>query len=122
MSRVTVEDCIEVVPNRFELVLYAAQRAKDISAGASLTIPRDRDKNPVVSLREIAERTITTSVLQESIVKGMQQYRGSDDSDAEDVESILAEDESLSRALQMSEADFANTDGFTVSDGEDAAA
>jgi DNA-directed RNA polymerase subunit omega len=122
MSRVTVEDCIEVVPNRFELVLYAAQRAKDISAGASLTIPRDRDKNPVISLREIAERTITTSVLQESIVKGMQQYRGSDDSDAEDVESILAEDESLSRALQMSEADFANTDGFTVSDGEDAAA
>lgn len=122
MSRVTVEDCVDVIPNRFELVLLAAQRAKDLSAGASLTIPRDRDKNPVVALREIAEKTVTQDVLLENIIKGMQQHRTTDDADTEEVESILAEDESLSRALQMSEADFANTDGFSVGDGEDAAA
>ena len=55
MARVTVEDCIVQVPNRFELVIFAAQRARDISAGAQITLDRDRDKNPVVALREIAE-------------------------------------------------------------------
>ena len=55
MARVTVEDCIVQVPNRFELVLFAAQRARDISAGAQITLDRDRDKNPVVALREIAD-------------------------------------------------------------------
>ena len=58
MARVTVEDCIEKVPNRFELVLLAARRAREISAGASLTVPRDNDKNPVIALREISEETL----------------------------------------------------------------
>ncbi len=58
MARVTVEDCVDKVPNRFDLVLFAAQRARQISGGADLTIDRDRDKNPVVALREIAETTV----------------------------------------------------------------
>ena len=58
MARVTVEDCVDKVPNRFDLVLFAAQRARQISGGADLTIDRDRDKNPVVALREIAEETV----------------------------------------------------------------
>lgn len=58
MARVTVEDCVDKVPNRFELVLLAGQRARQISSGASLTVDRDNDKNPVVALREIAEETI----------------------------------------------------------------
>ena len=58
MARVTVEDCVEKIPNRFELVMLAAQRARNISAGAELTIDRDNDKNPVVALREIAEQTV----------------------------------------------------------------
>ena len=62
MARVTVEDCIVQVPNRFELVMFAAQRARDISAGAQITLDRDRDKNPVVALREIAETKLDQAV------------------------------------------------------------
>ncbi len=72
MARVTVEDCVELVPNRFELVLVAGQRARGISAGAELTIDRDRDKNPVVALREIAEETIVLDELNESLIQSNQ--------------------------------------------------
>ena len=72
MARVTVEDCVELVPNRFELVLLAGQRARGISAGAELTIDRDRDKNPVVALREIAEETIVLGDLNESLIQNNQ--------------------------------------------------
>ena len=72
MARVTVEDCVELVPNRFELVLLAAQRARGISAGAELTIDRDRDKNPVVALREIADETIQLNDLHDSLIQSNQ--------------------------------------------------
>lgn len=72
MARVTVEDCVLKVPNRFELVLMAAQRAKNISAGAALTVDRDRDKNPVVALREIAEDKVDLDDLRNTLVTGMQ--------------------------------------------------
>ena len=65
MARVTVEDCVDKIPNRFDLVLFAAQRARQISGGADLTIDRDRDKNPVVALREIAEETVKPKELEE---------------------------------------------------------
>lgn len=69
MARVTVEDCIENVPNRFELVVLAAQRAKQVSSGAPLTVDRDNDKDGVVALREIADRTISLSALHEDIIQ-----------------------------------------------------
>lgn len=72
MARVTVEDCIEKIPNRFDLVLTAAQRARSIQKGELLTIDRDNDKNPVVALREIAEETIEPERMRESIIKTMQ--------------------------------------------------
>jgi DNA-directed RNA polymerase subunit omega len=72
MARVTVEDCVTKIPNRFELVLVASQRAREIAGGASLTIDRDNDKNPVVALREIAEDTVSLDNLREEIVKGLQ--------------------------------------------------
>ena len=72
MARVTVEDCVLKVPNRFDLVMLAAQRARDISSGAQLTLDRDKDKNPVVALREIAEETVDLSVLADALVKGHQ--------------------------------------------------
>ena len=72
MARVTVEDCIEKIPNRFDLVLAAAQRARDISTGNPLTIDRDNDKNPVVALREIADETIDPDKLRDDIVNGLQ--------------------------------------------------
>ncbi len=74
MARVTVEDCVIKIPNRFDLVMLAAQRARDIASGAPLTIDRDNDKNPVVSLREIADETIALEKLAESLVQGMQKH------------------------------------------------
>ncbi len=70
MARVTVEDCVQRVPNRFELVVLAAQRARDISAGGELLVDRDRDKNPVVALREIAEDKLVSAELFEEVVRG----------------------------------------------------
>jgi len=72
MARVTVEDCVEKVPNRFDLVMYAAQRARDIAAGESLSVERDNDKNPVVALREIAEEAVKLPEMEERLVKGLQ--------------------------------------------------
>ena len=72
MARVTVEDCVTRVPNRFELVLVAAQRSRDIASGSVITVDRDNDKNPVVALREIAEYTIEVDALQNALVTGLQ--------------------------------------------------
>ena len=74
MARVTVEDCVVKVPNRFELVLLAAQRAREITSGAPLSIDRDDDKNPVVALREIADETVGLDHLKTSVVRGMQKH------------------------------------------------
>jgi DNA-directed RNA polymerase subunit omega len=72
MARVTVEDCVMKVPNRFELVLVAAQRARDIASGTPISVDRDNDKNPVVALREIADSTIEVNVLMNALVTGLQ--------------------------------------------------
>ena len=74
MARVTVEDCVLKVPNRFELVLLAAQRAREITSGSPLSIDRDDDKNPVVALREIADETVGLEHLRTSVVRGMQKH------------------------------------------------
>jgi len=74
MARVTVEDCVVKIPNRFELVLLAAQRAREITSGAPLSIDRDDDKNPVVALREIADETVALDHLKSSVVRGMQKH------------------------------------------------
>lgn len=72
MARVTVEDCVTKVPNRFELVMLAAQRARQVSAGAPLTVDRDNDKNPVVALREIADETVNLDELEQAVITGLQ--------------------------------------------------
>lgn len=74
MARVTVEDCVLKIPNRFELVLLAAQRAREIASGAPLSLDRDNDKNPVVALREIADETVALDHLKDSLVRGMQKH------------------------------------------------
>ena len=84
MARVTVEDCIEKVTNRFELVMVAAQRARKIGSGGALTIDRDNDKNPVVALREIAEETVVVEELKEDLIRNNQRVIALDD-DGEDV-------------------------------------
>ena len=95
MARVTVEDCVDKIPNRFDLVLLAAQRARQISGGAELTIDRDRDKNPVVALREIAEQTITPPELQEARVSNLQRVRVDDDDAPDEIGSLSASAEAL---------------------------
>jgi DNA-directed RNA polymerase subunit omega len=90
MARVTVEDCIVKIPNRFDLVMVAAQRAREIVAGAPLTLERDDDKNPVVALREIAEETVELAQLQDSIVQGLQKHVEMDEEEEETVEFDLS--------------------------------
>jgi DNA-directed RNA polymerase subunit omega len=95
MARVTVEDCVEIIPNRFDLVLAAAQRARQISGGAELTVDRDRDKNPVVALREIAERSVDSDELQEAIVTNLQRVRYDDDDTPDEIGSLAQSAEAL---------------------------
>ena len=107
MARVTVEDCVEKVPNRFDLVLLAAHRSRNISAGSSLTIDRDNDKTPVVSLRELAEETLDLDDLRESLVNGLQRVITDDDMpDEEESAPILALEQGPAQPKEMSEADL----------------
>jgi DNA-directed RNA polymerase subunit omega len=95
MARVTVEDCVDKVPNRFDLVLLAAQRAREISGGAEITVDRDRDKNPVVALREIADETVRPENLQESVIGSLQRVLPDDDDDVDDIGSLSQQAEAL---------------------------
>lgn len=85
MARVTVEDCIDKVDNRFDLVLLAAHRARTISSGSPITVDRDNDKNPVVALREIADQTVSPGDLQEELVHSLQKYVEVDEPEPENV-------------------------------------
>jgi DNA-directed RNA polymerase subunit omega len=83
MARVTVEDCIDKVDNRFELVLLAGHRARQISQGAQITVPRDNDKNPVVALREIADETLSPGDLKEDLIHSLQKHVEVDEPEAD---------------------------------------
>ncbi|MCC5977462.1 MAG: DNA-directed RNA polymerase subunit omega [Salinarimonas sp.] len=90
MARVTVEDCVDKVENRFELILLAGHRARMISSGSPLTVDRDRDKNPVVALREVADETISPEDLREQLIHSMQRYVEVDEPEAETVPMLNA--------------------------------
>lgn len=83
MARVTVEDCVQRIPNRFELVMLAAQRAREVASGAQITIDRDNDKNPVVALREIADETVVLAQLTDSLITGLQRHVENDEPEEE---------------------------------------
>ena len=95
MARVTVEDCVDKVSNRFDLVLLAAQRARQISGGAELTIDRDRDKNPVVALRELADETVRPRQLEEALVGSLQRVQIDDEEAPDEMGSLSASAEAL---------------------------
>jgi DNA-directed RNA polymerase subunit omega len=103
MARVTVEDCIEKISNRFDLVMIAAQRARSLAAGAELTIDRDNDKNPVVALREIADETVDLGELENSLIKGLQKHVERDDQE-EEIDIAAATDDFATLASQTSAA------------------
>lgn len=84
MARITVEDCVLKIPNRFDLVLVAAQRARDVSAGAALAVDRDNDKNPVVALREIAEEMLDPEALRQALIQSLQRHVEQDEPEDED--------------------------------------
>ena len=121
MARVTVEDCIDKIPNRYELLMVAAQRARDISAGAPLTVARDNDKNSVVALREIAEETVSIEELQRSLVMGLQKYVEVEEPEEEELEILAAEkeladlDEQFTGLLPQAEID----DNMQIHGGDD---
>jgi DNA-directed RNA polymerase subunit omega len=96
MARVTVEDCIDKVDNRFELVLLASHRARMIAGGADLTIERDRDKNPVVALREIADEKLKPEDLKEDLIHSLQKHVEVDEPEAETVPLLAAPGQSAS--------------------------
>ncbi|MDR3515656.1 MAG: DNA-directed RNA polymerase subunit omega [Azospirillaceae bacterium] len=104
MARVTVEDCVLKIPNRFDLVMAAAQRARDITAGASLTIDRDNDKNPVVALREIADETVSVEALRNSLIKGHQKHVEADEPE-EDIVELMAGEQGVWAPVMDGEVD-----------------
>lgn len=120
MARVTVEDCILEVPNRFELVMLAAQRARRIGTGAQLTIDRDNDKNPVVALREIAEKTVSTDELSEELTVSYQKVHMHDDDEPNLAEMMDAEEEALAgnARLAAGSADLSGNEDDEIDDLE----
>ena len=93
MARVTTEDCVGLIPNRFELVIYACRRARDIVSGSHISVEREDDKDTVVALREIADKKINLEELKDSIVKTLQKYSPVEESDIDDVESVPLKDD-----------------------------
>ncbi len=113
MARVTVEDCIEKMPNRFDLVLTAAQRARGIQKGELLTIDRDNDKNPVVALREIADETIDVLRVEETLVKSLQRLNQAEEISAPDEASVTAQ-EDLSGMIGLPNTEALEESGMQV--------
>jgi DNA-directed RNA polymerase subunit omega len=94
MARVTVEDCVLKIPNRFDLVMLSAQRAREIAAGGSLTVERDNDKNPVVALREIAESSVDIDNLRQAVITGLQKHVETEEPE-EDMMELIASDTNI---------------------------
>lgn len=111
MARVTVEDCILNIPNRFDLVITAAQRSKQIASGMPLTIDRDNDKDAVVSLREIADKTIDLSIVHEEMIQNFQKKSGFDPMDR-------VEDEELGSLHHQHAEEFMPTQHYASSDAQ----
>jgi DNA-directed RNA polymerase subunit omega len=107
MARVTVEDCIDKVDNRFELVLLASHRARQISQGAQITVDRDNDKNPVVALREIAETTLAPEDLKEDLIHSLQKHVEVDEPEAEGQELVDQADTAAAAEVDREEDNVA---------------
>jgi DNA-directed RNA polymerase subunit omega len=126
MARVTVEDCVLKIPNRFELVMMAAQRARDVATGATLSIDRDNDKNPVVALREIADETIGLDELRNALIKGHQKVVEPDEPE-DDIVELMAGEQAWAQQMNIGEDDIggegdelgADIDADAEGDGDD---
>jgi DNA-directed RNA polymerase subunit omega len=117
MARVTVEDCVLRVPNRFELVMLAGQRARDISAGGRLTVDRDNDKNPVVALREIAETTVELDALRNAVVQGLQKHVEVDEPEEDEIDVLAGRELALDVGEVVADEDLGEEDLSAQEDG-----
>jgi len=105
MARVTVEDCVDKVPNRFDLVMLAAHRARSIASGAAPLVERDNDKNPVVALREIAEESVKPDELREDAIESMQRHIEVDEPEEDNMALLMGGEATVPGALSMPSAD-----------------
>ena len=121
MARVTVEDCIVRIPNRFDLVMVAAQRAREIATGGPLTVDRDNDKNPVVALREIAEGTVDFDNLRQALITSLQKQVATEEPE-EDMMELLAADRDVVGVPPEATRDGIEEEMSEVVEGEGAAA
>jgi DNA-directed RNA polymerase subunit omega len=127
MARVTVEDCVLKVPNRFELVMVAAQRARNLGAGATLTLDPDDDKHPVIALREIAEGTVDLAELEDSLIRGLQKVVEADEPENDELDALgmqqqigLAMDEAaVAEEVAEDQLHIEGEDGVEVGDDEE---
>src|SRR5512134_387214 len=126
MARVTVEDCVLKVSNRFELVMVAAQRARNLGAGATLTVDRDDDKNPVIALREIAEGTVDLEALENSLIRGLQKVVETDEPESDDLDALgmqqigLAADEiAIAEEVSEDQLHIEGEDGVELGEEDD---
>ncbi len=120
MARITVEDCVLKVPNRFELVLLAAKRAREISSGAPLSVDRDNDKNPVVSLREIADGTIKVEDMSQHLVQNLQKHVEKDEPEEDNPELLSAGEELIGLESRRSLVDEEIADDVLTVGGQGA--
>ena len=118
MARITVEDCVTQVPNRFELVMLSAQRARDVSAGAPLAVERDNDKNPVVALREIAEQRVDLDHLRYELIHGLRRHVEVEDQPDDDLVAAFQE-HSLVPPVRAAEVDEDEVEVYQESGGEE---
>ena len=119
MARVTIEDCIEKIPNRFDLVLTAAQRARNIQKGELLTIDRDDDKNPVIALREIADETIDVNKIEDRIIQSMQRFNESEEEVTVSDEASATADEDMSNMIGLESIENLEVSGMQIGTGDE---
>ena len=119
MARVTVEDCIEKIPNRFDLVLTAAQRARNIQKGELRTIDRDADKNPVIALREIADETININQIEDRIIQSMQRFNESEEEVTVSDEASATADEDMSSMIGLESLENLEGSGMQIGTGDE---
>lgn len=117
MARVTVEDCVLRIPNRFELVMAAAQRARDVSAGAPLTLDRDNDKNPVVALREIADETVSIDGLRNALIQGLQKHIDVDEPEEDEMETFVVDHDLPIESVDAASDEEINEDLLSIQEG-----
>jgi DNA-directed RNA polymerase subunit omega len=129
MARVTVEDCVLKVPNRFELVMMAAQRARNLGAGSTSTLDPDDDKNPVIALREIAEGTVALGELEDSLIRGLQKVVEADEPENDELDALgmqqqigmPMDDVAVAEEIAEDQLHIEGEDGVELSEDEDSA-